>query len=66
MNTIVDSELNILGLIMSYEQGILCNDEIVYLFQQLIDSGLLWDLEGHYLRTAKYLLENGLIEVKKK
>ena len=35
-------------------------DEIVSFFQELIDSGLCWTLQGHYGRMAKNLIEDGL------
>lgn len=49
--------------IISYEQGELEEEEIVELFQELINSGLAWQLQGHYGRTAKYLIEEGVCNV---
>jgi len=45
--------------IMAYEQGALGQDEIVDLFQELINSRLVWKLQGHYGRTANQLIEAG-------
>jgi hypothetical protein len=45
--------------IMAYENGELNEDEIVYGFQQLIDSGLVWSLQGSYGRMAARLIEDG-------
>jgi hypothetical protein len=45
--------------IMAYESGELEQDEMVELFQELINSGLAWKLQGHYGRTAAALIENG-------
>jgi len=43
--------------IISYESGKLNANEVVELFQELIDSGLAWNLQGHYGRTAYALIE---------
>jgi len=34
-------------------------EEIIF-FQKLIDSGMAWNLQGHYGRQAAYLIEAGL------
>lgn len=48
--------------IIAYEQGELPDDEIIALFQRLLDSGLVWKLQGHYGRTASALLRANLIQ----
>jgi hypothetical protein len=50
--------------IMRYEQGEMDEDEIIEFFQELLDSGLVFQLQGHYGRTAQMLLNNGLISKK--
>ena len=50
-----------LSQIMAYEQGDLDEDEIIDLFQNLVSTGVVWTLQGSYGRTAKDLLEAGLI-----
>ena len=45
--------------IMAFEQGDLDFDATVELFQELIDSGLVWQLQGSYGRMASSLIENG-------
>ena len=46
--------------LFDYESGLLEFDEIVDLFQGLIDNGMAWRLQGHYGRTAMDLIESGL------
>jgi len=48
--------------IISYELGELDEDEVVSLFQELVDRGLAFTLQGHYGRTAVALIEAGLVE----
>lgn len=49
-----------LDFIMSYEDGTASEEEIVKGFQGLIDTGLAWQLQGHYGRTAEMLIQRGL------
>jgi len=46
--------------IIRYENGEMHEDETVQFFQELIDSGLAWNLQGHYGRVASTLIEEGL------
>ena len=52
---------NLLGLMIEYEDGSLSGDEVIDLFQYLVDSGEVWTLQGHYGRTAKRLIEGGFV-----
>lgn len=45
--------------LIAYENGELSYDEVVELFQSLIDSGSAWVLQGSYGRTAQQLINNG-------
>lgn len=52
--------------IMDYEQGNLDQEEMVEFFQELVDEGLAWRLQGHYGRTATRLIEAGLVQPRRK
>lgn len=48
-----------LDFIIAYEEGALTAEEIAEGFQQMIDSGVVWRLQGHYGRMAYTLIELG-------
>jgi len=53
---------DILNRIMSYESGEMIDDnEVFALFQELVNTGLAWKLQGHYGRQAKALIEQGYV-----
>jgi hypothetical protein len=55
-----DGPNSLLDQMIAYEEGSLDEDDTVDLFQQLIDSGLVWKLQGQYGRMAKALIDAGL------
>lgn len=59
MNPTID-----INQIIAYEQGELDQEATVELFQALVDSGAAWRLQGHYGRTARALIEAGLVEAR--
>lgn len=50
---------DIIGAISRYECGNIQYDEMLILFQHLVNTGLAWKLQGHYGRTAATLLRCG-------
>ena len=51
-----------IGMIMDYETGTLGDKDTLQLFADLIKSGMAWNLQGHYGRTATSFLEIGVID----
>jgi hypothetical protein len=47
--------------LLQFEDGALDDDQVVDLFQRLVDSGLAWSLQGSYGRMAAGLIEAGLV-----
>ncbi|MBT7337973.1 hypothetical protein HN801_04695 [Candidatus Peregrinibacteria bacterium] len=47
--------------IIAYENGEMNEEEVIILFQELVDTGMVWVLQGHYGRTAQALLDAGEI-----
>lgn len=47
--------------IIAYESGEMTEEEVIDLFQELVNDGSAWILQGHYGRTAMTLIEAGYI-----
>ena len=47
--------------IIAFEAGELDNDETLELFAGLVRSGMAWQLQGSYGRTAAALIDGGFI-----
>ena len=56
----VAQPFNVFDFCMDWEDGSLCDDEEAFGFQQLINSGLCWQLQGCYGRRAMYLIGAGV------
>jgi hypothetical protein len=52
---------DIVDKVIAYESDEMDEDEMIEFFQELVDSGAAWTLQGHYGRTAMALIERGLI-----
>lgn len=49
------------GQMMAYEDNKISGPEIVRLFQHLVDTDMVWRLQGHYGRVAHLLIGMGLV-----
>jgi hypothetical protein len=48
--------------IIAYENGEMTDEgELIALFQELVDSGIAWELQGHYSRVAQQYIDCGKI-----
>jgi len=54
--------LDMVDQLIEYEQGQLSATEEETLFQHLVDTGMAWQLQGHYGRTAQRMLGDGRIK----
>jgi hypothetical protein len=57
---------DVTGNIMAFESGELSDENIIILFQHLVDTGLAWTLQGSYGRVATALIEAGLVSQRHK
>lgn len=56
--------MDLVDRLMAYEAGEMDRDEIIAFFQELVDTGLAWSLQGSYGRTAREFIEAGLVWAK--
>ena len=54
--------MDIVNKIIDYESGTLNEEETIELFQELLNTGIVWQLQGHYGRTARVLFKAGYIK----
>ena len=57
--------MNTVDAIGRYESGQMEEEEQVEFFQHLVDTGVVWSLQGHYGRTASWMINEGLVQVGK-
>ena len=50
-----------IGKIIAYESGEMdSEEELIDFFQEMINDGSVWTLQGHYGRTAQALIDAGI------
>lgn len=54
--------MDFIDKIIAYESGELTDQQLVYFFAELVQSGDAWTLQGHYGRTAAALIDAGYID----
>ena len=52
--------MDTVDFIIAFESGDVTEQELIEGFQKLIDSGVVWTLQGFYGRTAQALIDNEL------
>ena len=53
--------INLVDALIGLDEGTLTEDQEVELFQELVDSGLAWKLQGRIGRQAADMIEAGVI-----
>ena len=54
--------MRLVDQLIAYEEGQITHDEEVAFFEHLVETGVCWQLSGHYQREAATLIEAGLIK----
>ena len=52
--------MDLVDKIIAYESGEMNEEEVAEFFQELINTGMVFQLQGQYGRTAKALIEQGI------
>lgn len=51
--------MDFIDKVIAFENGEVEFDDVVKWFQEMIDDGSVWTLQGFYGRTAKQLIDEG-------
>jgi hypothetical protein len=62
VKALLATPVDTLDRVIAYEQGELRMPEIIALFQDLVDTGLAWKLQGHYGRVATAMIAAGYVK----
>lgn len=57
-----EGKFDLTNRIIEFETGTATEEQVIELFQYLVDTGLAWSLQGSYGRIARNWIENGLIK----
>lgn len=57
----IEHPADLIDRIIAFEDGTMEQDDVVDLFQELVDGGLAWQLQGAYGRMAHQLIELGYV-----
>jgi hypothetical protein len=55
--------MNLTSDIIAFENGELTDEETIALFQELCDTGIIYDLQGSYQRIAQQMIAEGVISL---
>lgn len=47
--------------IIRLETGRMTIEEEIAFFQELVDNGIVWELDGHYARVARMLIDARMV-----
>ncbi|MCP4486996.1 MAG: hypothetical protein GY820_06715 [Gammaproteobacteria bacterium] len=55
-------DYDVVSALMDFESGMMEDvDDVIKLFQHLVDTGIVWRLQGSYGRTAQTMIDSGVI-----
>lgn len=54
-----DTDFDLVGALMDYEQGEADADDVLALFSHLVRTGTAYAMQGHYGRQANELISSG-------
>jgi len=53
--------MDIVNEIMEFEDGQMDDDRTIRFFAKLVKSGVVWNLQGYYVRMAANLIDRGIL-----